>query len=210
MSQSENVMSHLGEMFVDRQFGIEAQRLGNRHDRYAPQGLYPCQGENRWLAVSVPDDQTWARLAGVLGRPELAGDDRFADAPARWEHHDELDRMISDWTEERQLIDAFHQLQDAGVPAGPLLDDEMFTDDPNLAARGWFRPLESADVGVHLHPGPAFTGLPLAWRRGSPTLGEDNEYVYKKLLGVTDEDYRRYERDRILATDYLKPDGTPY
>jgi crotonobetainyl-CoA:carnitine CoA-transferase CaiB-like acyl-CoA transferase len=210
MSQSENVMSHLGEMFVDRQFGIEAQRLGNRHDRYAPQGLYPCRGDNRWLAVSVSDDQTWVRLAGVIGPPELAGDDRFAGAPARWEHHDELDRMIADWTEDHELIDAFHQLQDAGVPAGPLLDDEMFTDDPNLAARGWFRPLESADVGVHLHPGPAFTGLPLAWRRGSPTLGEDNEYVYKKLLGVTDEDYRRYERDRILATDYLKPDGTPY
>lgn len=210
MSQSENVMSHLGEMFVDRQFGIEAERLGNRHEHFAPQGLYRCRGDDRWLAVTVPDDETWIRLAGVLGDPELATDPRFADAPSRMAHHDELDQLITGWTGARDLLHAFHTLQEAGVPAGPLLDDQMFTDDPNLAARGWFRPLESADVGVHPHPGPAFTGIPLAWHRGSPTLGEDNEYVYKKILGVTAEDYDRYERDHILATDYLKPDGTPY
>ncbi|MDA8046908.1 MAG: CoA transferase [Actinomycetota bacterium] len=210
MSQSENVMSHLGEMFVEQQLGLEARRLGNRHERFAPQGLYPCRGQDRWLAVTVPDESTWPRLAGAIGRPELAGDPRFADAAGRRAHHDELDRAISAWTVDQDAIEAFHLLQGAGVPAGPLLDDELLTDDPNLAARGWFRPLESGDVGVHPHPGPAFTGVPLAWRRGSPTLGEDNEYVYKKILGVSDDDYARYERDHILATDYLKPDGTPY
>ena len=108
------------------------------------------------------------------------------------------------------MMAAFHALQSAGVPAGPLLDDELLNEDPHLKERGWFRPLESGDVGTHLHPGLAFSGVAQAWTRGSPTLGEDNEYVYKKLLRVSDEDFRRLEEEKILATDYLMADGTPY
>ncbi len=48
------------------------------------------------------------------------------------------------------------------------------------------------------------------WRRGSPILGQDNEYVYKEILGVTPDEFERYRDERILATDYLKADGTPY
>jgi crotonobetainyl-CoA:carnitine CoA-transferase CaiB-like acyl-CoA transferase len=207
LSQSENIINHLGEMFVDYQLGAEPQRWGNRDPHHAPQGLYPCQEPGRWIAISVPDDATWRSLAAVIGG---AGEGRFVDVAGRRSHHDELDRLISAWTESRPAMDAFHALQSAGVPAGPLLDDELLNDDPHLKARGWFRPLESGDVGTHLHPGLAFSGVAQAWTRGSPTLGEDNEYVYKKLLGVSEDDYRRFEAERILATDYLKADGTPY
>ncbi len=203
-------------MFLDQQMGMAPTRLGNRHDRHAPQGLYRCRDADRWIALSCPDDASWRALADLLeteGRLErggLADDPRFSSAPERRRNHDALDELISAWTARRDMIGAFHELQRSGVPAGPLLDDESFTDDPQLAARGWFRPMESGDVGTHLHPGPAFTGVPLAWRRGSPVLGEDNEYVYRKLLGVSDDDYRRYQEERIMATDYLQPDGTPF
>ncbi len=210
LSQSENIINHLGEMFVDYQLGVEPQRWGNRDPHQAPQGLYPCQEPDRWIAISVPDDSTWRSLASLVGPMGLEGESRFADAAGRRSHHDELDRLISSWTESQPVMDAFHALQSAGVPAGPLLDDELLNNDPHLKERGWFRPLESGDVGTHLHPGLAFSGVAQAWTRGSPTLGEDNEYVYKKLLGVSDEEYRRFEEERILATDYLKADGTPY
>jgi crotonobetainyl-CoA:carnitine CoA-transferase CaiB-like acyl-CoA transferase len=210
LSQYENVINHLGAMFVDQQMGIEPERQGNRDTWRAPQGLYHCQEPDRWIAISVGDDQTWISLAETIGRPELGRDGRFSSAPARRANHDQLDRLISEWAEKQPLMAAFHTLQAAGVPAGPLLDDELFTADPHLKARDWLRPLESGDVGVHPHPGFAFTGIPQAWRRGSPTLGEDNEYVYKKLLAVPDDEYRRYEQEKILATDYLMPDGTPY
>jgi crotonobetainyl-CoA:carnitine CoA-transferase CaiB-like acyl-CoA transferase len=210
LAQSENVINHLGDMFVDQQLGVEPQRWGNRHPWRAPQGLYRCQGEDQWLAISVGDDHTWRSLAAVIGHPELGDDSRFAEAGARRAHHDELDLLIEAWTTSQSLLSAFHELQTAGVAAGPLLDDEQFSDDSQLAARGWFRPLSSDDVGTHPHPGPAFAGVPQVWERGSPTLGQDNEYVYKKLLGVSDEEYARYEQEKLLATDYLRPDGTPY
>lgn len=210
LSQHENVINHLGDMFIDQQLGTEPERLGNRDRGRAPQGLYPCREPDHWIAVSVGDDETWAALARVIGHPELAGDERFASPQARYANHDECDRFISEWLSQQAMMTAFHTLQAAGVPAGPLMDDVLFTSDPHLGARQWFRPLSSGDVGTHPHPGFAFSGVPQAWRRGSPTLGEDNEYVYKKILGVSDEDYRRYEQEKMLATDYLKPDGTPY
>jgi crotonobetainyl-CoA:carnitine CoA-transferase CaiB-like acyl-CoA transferase len=210
LSQSENVMHQLGDMFVDTQLGVKAERWGNRDSQQAPQGLYPSQEPGRWIAITAPDDSTWRSLAEVIGQAELGREPRFADAPSRRANHDELDDLISAWTRARPVFEAFERLQAAGVPAGPLLDDELLTGDRHMAERGWFRTLESGDVGTHFHPGLAFSGVPYAWRRGSPTLGEDNEYVYKKLLGVSDEEYRRFEQDSLLATDYLMPDGTPY
>jgi crotonobetainyl-CoA:carnitine CoA-transferase CaiB-like acyl-CoA transferase len=158
----------------------------------------------------VRDDAAWRALAAVMDQEELGRDPRFADAAGRRAYHDELDGIIAAWAAQQSALDAFHVLQSAGVAAGPLLDDEMFASDPHLRAREWQRPLRSRDVGTHLHPGLPYRGVPQAWRRGSPVLGEDNEFVFKQILGVTDEEFERYGRDRILAEDYLDPGGEPY
>ena len=81
---------------------------------------------------------------------------------------------------------------------------------PTFADRGWQQPLHSLDVGTHLHPGLPYRGVPQVWRRGSPVLGEDNEYVYKEILGVSDDEFERLRREKILAEDYLDPLGEPY
>jgi crotonobetainyl-CoA:carnitine CoA-transferase CaiB-like acyl-CoA transferase len=210
MVQSENVLNHLGDVFVDVELGVEPERMGNRDRWRAPQGLYRCSGEDRWLAISVGDDEEWRALATVMGRGELGTDTRFADARSRRANHDELDEIIGAWAAEQPLLDAFHALQGALVTAGPLLDDDLFVEDPQLAARQWLRPLRSLDVGTHPHPGLPYRGVAQVWRRGSPTLGEDNEYVYKQVLGVSDEEFEHYRAERILAEDYLDESGRPY
>ncbi len=208
--QSENILNHLGDVFVDCQLGVRPQRWGNRDPWRAPQGLYRCRGEDQWLAISVRDDETWRALAAVIGREDLVDDPRFADTAARQQHHDELDMIIAAWAADQSSLEAFHALQAAGVAAGPLLSDEMFAADPHLRDREWRQPLHSLDVGAHLHPGLPYRGVPQAWRRGSPVLGEDNEFVYKQILGVSNEEFEHYRQDRILAEDYLDPRGEPY
>ncbi|MGD9798894.1 MAG: CaiB/BaiF CoA transferase family protein [Acidimicrobiia bacterium] len=207
LAQMENVLNHLGDVFVDCQLGPEPARIGNRDPRRAPQGIYPSRDPYHWLAVTVTDDRAWAALAGVIGRPELAGDARFADVAGRHANHDELDRLIGEWTATRDVLEAFHTLQAAGVAAGPQLDDAMLVSDPNVAARDWLRPLTSTDVGTHLHIGHAFRGVPQVWERGSPILGEDNEYVYKEVLGVDDAEYERLVAAKVIVTDYLDADN---
>ena len=156
------------------------------------------------------DDREWQAFASAIAHPELAGDGRFATNESRRAHHDELDGIIGDWVAARDVTDAFHGLQGAGIAAAPLLDDSGFVGDPQVKARGWLRPLLSHDVGIHDHPGLPYRGLPEVWWRGSPVLGEDNEYVYRKLLGVSETDFERYRQEHILADDYLDPTGEPY
>jgi crotonobetainyl-CoA:carnitine CoA-transferase CaiB-like acyl-CoA transferase len=205
MAQSENVLNHLGDVFVDAQLGIPPERTGNRDPRRAPQGVYRCR-DDRWLAVSVGDDDGWVALAGALG---VAPDPRFADLDARLAHHDELDEILARWAKEHDAGEAFHRLQAAGVPAAPLLDDIGFSTNSHVVDRGFLRPLAQTDVGTHLHPGQPYRGVPQAWRRASPNLGEDNEYVYKTVLGVSDADYERYQKLHIIAEDYLSAEGEP-
>jgi crotonobetainyl-CoA:carnitine CoA-transferase CaiB-like acyl-CoA transferase len=157
----------------------------------------------------VGDDDQWAALARVIGRPELASASRFADVAGRQAHHDELDAMIGGWTAEQDVVEAFHLLQTAGVAAAPQFDDDLLVDDPNVAARQWLRPLTSTDTGTHLHIGHPFRGVPQVWERGSPALGEDNEYVYKKVIGIDDDEYQRLQDDKIVVSDYLDAEGNP-
>ena len=86
----------------------------------------------------------------------------------------------------------------------------MLASDPQIAARQWIRPLASLDVGTYNHLGHAFRGIPLAWERGAPTLGQDNEYVFKEILGVDDDDYKRLVAEGVATNDYLDRDGNPY
>jgi crotonobetainyl-CoA:carnitine CoA-transferase CaiB-like acyl-CoA transferase len=209
-AQIENILNHLGDVLVDCQLGVEPQRWGNRDPWRAPQGLYRCRGEEQWIAISVGDDTAWAALATVIGRKDLRDDPRFGDRASRQTNHDELDTIIGAWAAEQVATEAFHVLQRAGVAAAPLLDDVAFAADPHFSHREWQQPLESFDVGTHLHPGLPYRGVPQRWWRGSPVLGQDNEYVYKEILEVSEEDFERYRRELILADDYLDPDGQPY
>jgi crotonobetainyl-CoA:carnitine CoA-transferase CaiB-like acyl-CoA transferase len=209
LSQLENIVAQLGDVLVETQWGEPPERVGNRDPRQAPQGIYRCRGDHRWLALTVTDDEAWIGLTSVLGQPGLAEDPDFADYAKRYERHDLLDELISGWAAGQDVVVAFHALQRAGVAASPLFDEELVVADPNVAAREWVRPLTSADVGTHLHIGNAFRGIPQRWDRGSPTLGEDNEYVYRTLLGLTDQEYRHLQEVGIVTEDYLGPDGYP-
>ncbi len=209
LAQIENVLSQLGDAFLEVQLGGDPQRIGNRDPEMAPQGVYPCRGEERWLAITTRDDHEWAALARTIGREDLLADDRFATTAGRYAHHDELDLALTEWTTGQDLMAAFHSLQRAGVTAGPQFDEEMLATDPHVEARGWIRPLESRDVGSFPHIGYAFQGVPQAWDRGAPVLGEDNDYVYREVLGLDDDEYGRLVEAKVIVEDYLDRDMNP-
>ena len=119
LAQSENVITELGDVFVNLQLGEQPQRWGNRNPHCAPQGMYLC-ADGRWLAITVGDDDAWRGLANVVGRADLAKEQRLADAAGRHVAHDELDEVIGAWAATVAAGDGFHALQRAGVAAAPL------------------------------------------------------------------------------------------
>lgn len=209
LAQIENVLSQLGDAFLDVQLGRDTPRVGNRDPEQAPQGIYVCNVPESWLAITCRNDAEWEALARVVGRDDLLADSRFATVAGRYEHHDELDRVISEWAANQELTNAFHTLQRAGVTAAPQFTEEMLADDPHVAAREWIKPMTSRDVGTYPHIGYAFQGLPQAWDRGAPVLGEDNDYVFRKLLQLDDDEYQRYVDAKVIVDDYLDADMNP-
>lgn len=208
-AQVENLAHHIGEYVTASAGGVEVEPLGNRDPRFAPQGVYPCAGGERWVAISVGSDEAWASLRTLLGEPRWAADPRLETLAGRHSLHDSLDEHIAQWTEHLDPYDVFHRCQAVGVAAAPVADEADLYADPWLAHRQYFRPLTSPHTGTHDYPSHAlrWNGPPLKWERGSPGLGDDNEYVYKDILNVTSEEYEELLRDGHISSDYLDPDG---
>ncbi len=210
-AQSENMLQHIGEYLIDAaRTGTRHTPGGNRSTAVAPQGCYPCTGVDEWVVVSCIDDAAWLGLTEVIGREDLGRDPRLTSPPGRRAHHDEIDAAISEWTRTRTADEAFHLLQAAGVPAGPVLRESALRADPHLAARGWFREQGSVDQGWHDYPGRqwSWTGPDMPWGPIN-RLGDANDYVYRTVLGLDDDEWRALVEGGHITTDYLGPDGQP-
>ena len=204
LAQAENVAPFMGQFFMNYSMNRRnGATIGNRHP-YAIQGCYPCKGEDRWVNITIFADPDWAAFRTAIGSPPWAEDPRFDTQHGRHQAHDELDARISEWTRERGHYEVMHALQQAGVAAGAVIDQADAFSDPHLKERGSFEEAYQEDVGTHLYPGAPFkmSRTPPSIRRGPVRLGEDNEYVYRKLLSISDERYAELEREGHIGMDY--------
>ncbi|GAA0998101.1 hypothetical protein GCM10009555_096810 [Acrocarpospora macrocephala] len=211
LPQLENLMHHIGEVVLAAARGQDIGPLGNRDAQHAPQGVYPCAGQDRWAAISVGSDDQWDGLRRAMGAPAWAEDPRFGTASGRMAAHDELDERIASWTGELDRYEVFQRCQAEGVAAAPVTDEADLFADASLRHRRFFRPMSSPHTGEHEYPAHAvrWSGPPFRWERASPGLGEDNDYLYKEVLQVTDEEYERLRREGHLSEDYLDAEGRP-
>lgn len=187
VSETEACTWLIGEHLLERAVnGRQTLPVGNRHPRYAPQGCYRCRGDDRWLVVTIRTDAEWAAFAGAAGHAEWAADPRFRTVEERRRHHDEIDRLIEDWTAAQDAREATALLQRAGVAAGFVATMRDLAEDPHLHSRRWLARLEAGR-----HPG-TYPGFPFVFREGGgaalarcgPDLGEDNRAVLVDSLGL--------------------------
>jgi len=206
MAQVETAVPQLGEIIMDYTMNGRVQgALGNRDPQGAVQGCYRCLGDDRWICITIRTDEEWQGFCRAIGNPEWARDERFSDALGRWRNHDELDRGIEEWTSKRDRFEAMHVLQRQGVAAGPVEFPDDAYNDPQMNDRGFFERINHPECGTHLYPGLLWrtARTPNSVRRHAPRLGEDNEYVYKKVIGVTDEEYAELEAEGHIGMDFV-------
>ena len=204
LGQAEDAVPMMGQFFMDHSMnGRSASTMGNRHPA-ALRGCYPCLGDDRWVCITIHSDEEWRSFSQALGDPGWTADPRFDHGPGRLEHHDELDAHISRWTERRDNHQVMRLLQAAGVAAGPVMDQRDAYADPHLMERGMFQEAFQEDTGAHLYPRAPYTMslTPPDIRRGPVRLGEDNEYVYKTVLGYSDDEYAELEFEGHISMDY--------
>jgi crotonobetainyl-CoA:carnitine CoA-transferase CaiB-like acyl-CoA transferase len=210
ISQYENVMTYFVEAIMDYSMNQRVHdRIGNRDFHgAAPCGCYHCKGEDRWICITVTSDKEWTGFCQAIGNPAWTQEERFRDRENRSKNQDDLDKLVQEWTSEHDNYEIFHLLQKEGVPAGPVMNPRDVYSDPHVKVRDYFEELTVTDCGTHLYPGQWFkmSKTPLKVRKPPPGFGEDNEYIYKKVISVSDEEYTELEKEGQVGTvpDYYK------
>jgi crotonobetainyl-CoA:carnitine CoA-transferase CaiB-like acyl-CoA transferase len=205
MPLSEGFLPVLGEWILDYTMnGRVAPPQGNSHPSHAPHDIFPCAGDDQWIAIDVATDEEFTALCDVLGAAELASDERLATQGSRWQHRDVLDASLAELTRPRDKTELFHALQSAGVIAGPLMTELDALASPQLEARDWFEEITREDLGTHRYPGLLFKmrNTPNHVRRPPPKLGEHNEEVYLDMLGYSREEYDALVAKGLVGTTY--------
>lgn len=204
-AMSESMAASVGEELLAAQVrGTNAPRLGNRDPKNSPQGVYPCAGTDRWVAISVTSEAEWKAVCNLMGlEPALSA----LSQGERYERHDEIDAAIGAWTRGHAPRSAMQRLQEAGVIAVQVSDGRDLAEDPQLEARNWWAEHDHADVGHRRWPGSPLrlSETPITFRYAPPGLGQHNDEVYGGLLGMSSKELAALRKDRVIVD---KPPAT--
>lgn len=201
-SQQEGVVQLVGPAFMDYVMnGRVAVPIGNRHPLAAgaPHGVFPCAGDDRWISIAVVEDDEWRGLVRAMGEPDWARAPAFATAAGRVAHADEIAAALSAWTRDQDDRQLAAMLQEHGVAAAPVSSIADLLVDPQLRARETFvevsHPLGFRETlyGAYVKT----TGFTVDVRPG-PCIGQDNDRVFRDLLGLDAAEYRRLVDEKVI------------
>ena len=187
MSLHEGGVSYSGPWLIEHQRGGKIEPIGNRHPRMAPHGVYPCAGDDAWIAMACRNDDDWRALSGVVD-----GLQSDANLTTRFANHDDIDATIAGWTSLQSKEEAAAALQTAGVPAGPVNVTPDMTSDPQVQSRGFFVPVEPGPTPMPGNP-IKIAGIGSDDWTSCPRLGDDNRAVLREWLN--------YDAARLAALE---------
>lgn len=191
LSQFDCSLHYLAPMILDYTVnGRILTRMGNRDSQACPHGVYPCAGDDKWIAIAVTNDAQWAGLCRVLGCEDWLSDANFATFLTRKANEELLDRLLAELTARWTAENLMEQLQAAGVPAGAVRTLGDLYRDPQLAHRGHHVEFNHTETGPTKYDGNAFrlSKTPSQARLAPPCLGEHTDKVLREFLGYGDEE----------------------
>jgi benzylsuccinate CoA-transferase BbsF subunit len=173
----------------------------------SPHGVYPCRGNDRWVAIAVANDEDWHSLRQIMGSPEWASNTKYDSVVGRKENEDELDQLIGVWTKGFSPEQVMAMLQGAGIASGVVQTGQDLLSDPQLKSREHFRVLNHPVIGPQSYNAPAYrlSRTPCEITRPAPCVGEHNEYVLNQLLGFTDDEISDMLVSGVITNDADAP-----
>jgi crotonobetainyl-CoA:carnitine CoA-transferase CaiB-like acyl-CoA transferase len=200
LSQYESGLMFMGAALHDFfAKGHLAERCGNDDPDAVPHGAYQCS-DGDWVALSCWSEEEFGALVQLIGHPELGLDPRFATAASRRTNTNALDALISAWTAGRSAEAAAESLQAVGLAAYPVVTMAGLFRDPQLFARGQFRVRRHPEIGDHAYCFPGFdlTEAPGDIIGPAPCVGADNAFVFRDLIGLSEDEYEAYRRSGVF------------
>jgi crotonobetainyl-CoA:carnitine CoA-transferase CaiB-like acyl-CoA transferase len=207
MSCSEAAATLTGTAILDYTVnGRPSRRTGRPDSNHSdspvmvPHGIYPCEGEDNWVAIACRDDDDWRALTEVLRVDGHAVRD-LPHVRERAVAQDELDECLRGWTSSRERYAVQHRLQAAGVPAAAVQrPGDRIDADEGTAAFGLWPVVQQGAIGEVRVDGFPLHMSDTDWSitRGAPCLGEHNDYVYGELLGVSADERRQLREAAVI------------
>jgi crotonobetainyl-CoA:carnitine CoA-transferase CaiB-like acyl-CoA transferase len=197
LSQVEAGVYALSPWLVELQVEGEAKtRMGNRSETYVPHGVFPCKGDDRWIALAAYTEPEWATLATAAG---LARSE-WSTLAQRQADVDAVETALAGWTSTRDALELATFLQGQGIEAVPVADFADASADPQLRARGHFVALDHPVLGPgeYERNGTRVSGAPSGYRAPSPTLGQHTDEVLADVLGLSDADIGRLREAGVV------------
>ena len=179
--------------------GTAPTRLGNAHPNIVPYQTFATA--DGYIIVAVGNDRQFREFCTLIGRADLAEDERFASNRARVEHRAELIPLLQPPLKTRSTAEWVARLEAAAIPCGPINRlDEVFAD-AQVRARGLKVELTREDGAVV--PGVAnpirFSETPVAYAKAPPQLGADTEQVLTAVLGLSPDQIKALREDGTVA-----------
>ena len=213
LSMQEANATFVGDAWLEYALtGRVRGRLGNRHPTFAPHGIYPCAGDDQWIALAVEDERQWQALCRIADRQAWRDEARFSEMAHRKQHEDGLDQMLAEWTQSQSKHELAERLSAAGLPAAAVLNGQEVAEDRGMIERGHLVPVEHPETGVQMQSGVPvhMSRTPLRVSSPAPLLGQHAFAVFERLLGMPRETYETLVAQGIVGTDplhLLKGDG---
>lgn len=199
LSAREVAISLVGESVVHALRGMPVERIGNEHELWVPHGVFPCAGEDRWVALVCRNDDEWSRLASHIA-DDWARLPQYRTSDGRRSARRQLDAALAHWTKTRERDDLARELQCLGLPADRSMNAADLLEDEHLTIRESVVTLNHPAHGTRRTAGSPwlFSGASTQLMRWSPELGADNETIICGLLGHTPDELAQWIHERSV------------
>ena len=156
-----------------------------------PRGAFHCR--DGYVALNVPDDIVWKRLAAAIGRPDLIDDPRSSSGTARAEHAAELGPILEAWMADKTRAEVVDTLNEAGVPTGPVYSAADVFRDQHFRKRGSLVEIDDPQVGraTFARTAPHLSAAPEIPTEPAPALGQHTREILERRLGYEPEEVSR-------------------
>ncbi|HLW70391.1 MAG TPA: CoA transferase [Candidatus Binataceae bacterium] len=163
--------------------GVIANRLG----RKPIQPLEAMQCKDGWIYLCCVEEHQWRAFVEVMGNPEWANEEIFADRLKRADNWEALRIFLEEYVSHQTVLDLYKKVQAKRVPFAPVSTMGDLLNSEHLKARGFFVEIPHPEAGTHKYPGAPlkYSATPWEIRLPAPVLGQHNAEIFGARLGLS-------------------------